>query len=56
MMHIWFNLLMIHSGQLFWLDSFESYDECIQIQIWHESQPDHKQDKFYCPSVGVEMT
>jgi hypothetical protein len=56
MVHIWFNLIVIHSGYTFWINSFENLDECQAVQAWYEEQEQYKNDKFLCPWVRVEKT
>lgn len=53
---IWFNLLMFHAGQIYYLDSFETLEECQVVEAEYESNPDYKRDKFWCPFVMVQET
>jgi hypothetical protein len=53
MIHIMFNLIMIHSGQYFLLGVYETYEECHAVQIKYEEDPKYKGDKFACPYVQV---
>lgn len=54
--HIWFNLIMIHAGHLYWISSFETLEECQAQEAWYESQDEYKSDKFFCPFVEVKKT
>ena len=54
MIHIWFNLIMIHAGHAYWIDSFETLEECQAEEVLYEIQEQYKTDKFYCPFVQVE--
>lgn len=52
--HVWFSLLMWHQGHIFWLESFETYEECHDHQVILEEQM--PSDKFACPFIIVEET
>ena len=56
MTHIWFNLLMLHAGHVYWMDSFENLEECQYEQSIYEQDPEYKGDRFWCPFVQVEET
>lgn len=50
---VWFNLLMISSGHVYWLGAFETYEECHAVQVQYEEQ--RPKDIFYCPYTKVEL-
>jgi hypothetical protein len=49
---VWFNLLMIHAGHVFWLGAFEAYEECHAQQVKMEEA--YPEDKFLCPWTKME--
>lgn len=53
-MFIWFNLLALFNGQVFWVQSFENLEECQIQQI--KAEAEHPGVKFWCPYVKVQKT
>jgi hypothetical protein len=52
--YIWFNLLMFHAGQVYWINTFDSQDDCQFIQhVYEEKYP---KNEFSCPFVRVNKT
>lgn len=49
---VWFNLIMYHHGQVFLIDTFDTYEECYAVQLEYEAQ--QPEDSFACPFVKVE--
>lgn len=56
MTHIMFSLIMMQSGNYFWLGSFETLEECQTVQHRLEEMPEYKGVTFACPYVRVEDT
>ena len=54
-MGIWFVLMMFHAGRVWWLGSFETYEECRVAQLRMEEAAAPGQ-LFACPAVKVEST
>ena len=52
-MYIWFNLLMYFNHQWYYLDSFETLEECQVAQAEYKDEPDRH---FYCMPRPVEKT
>lgn len=53
--HVWFQLLMLHSGHVYWLGTWETLEECQVVQAAYEAEPAHHDDRFLCPFTRVEM-
>ena len=52
--HIWFNLLMWSAGHVYWMNSYETLEECQVIQTQYEAI--NPAAAFLCPFVMVEIT
>lgn len=53
--HIWFNLLMLHAGHVYWLGAWDSQEDCQVAQAAYEADADHAGDRFLCPFIRVEV-
>jgi hypothetical protein len=56
MTQIWFNLLVLHAGHIYWISSFPTLEECQVVQVQYEQRSEYKDDRFWCPFVRVERT
>ena len=52
-MLIWFNLLVLFNGQVFWLGSYETQEEC---QVHQKEFEAANPGVAWCPFVKVEKT
>jgi len=56
MTHIMFSLIMMNPSGYYWLGSFETLEECQEVQHRMEVMPEYKGSTFACPYVKVEDT
>jgi len=54
-MFIWFNLLMYFNHQWYYLDSFETLEQCQEAQ-WEQVAQGEPDRHFYCIPRPVEKT
>ena len=53
-MHIWFQLLMYGSGQVYWMGAWETYEECEVVKWAYEEQYKGLEVHFSCPFITTE--
>lgn len=51
---IWFQLIMIYQGHVYWLGAWENQEDCREVQAAYEHR--YPKARLACPFVRIEKT
>lgn len=54
MFHIWFQLIMIYQGHVYWLGAWANQEDCRVVQESYERR--YPKARLACPFVRIEET